>query len=340
MKKLTPTQIKVLATLGDGLWHSGTVLGKQCDVSRTAIWKNIKQLSELGLSIMSVQKLGYRLSAPFIPLTIEALQHELRQIHFYIPLDIHLFASLHSTNRFLKELSTKPTVIALCSAETQTAGRGRFGRHWHSPFGENIYWSTRWRLNCDVSHLSNLSLVVGLAIINTLNSWTGSKEIAIKWPNDLIFRDQKLCGILIEIIAESHGNADVVIGIGLNVNSSTQNETPIENPWCSVYDITQQYTNRNQLLAEMMQQLHGYITQFMAEGFDAFIDEWHRFDYLMNKKIVVTQTSGPLSGTAKGVTKAGQLILIDHDENKSHYLSSGDTSLQVSNTVHFHTRNT
>jgi len=316
----------LLHTLSDGLWHSGVLLGKTCHVSRTAIWKHIKQLNELGVSIISVPHQGYRLASPLIPLDHKAIRHELIRLGFQQPMDMHLFASLPSTNRFLKEQAPSDAVITLCAAETQTDGRGRFGRHWHSPFGENIYVSTRWRFHCDLSQLSGLGLVVSLAIHHTLEEWIGTNDIMIKWPNDLLWHERKLCGSLIEVIAESHGASDVVIGIGLNVNSMTETQSIPDKPWCSLYDITGKQHDRNPLLAKLIANLHQHVARFMIQGFSGFMAQWHPIDYLQHKTITITGPSGSLRGQAYGVNEAGQLILID-DDARTHYFSSGDTSL-------------
>lgn len=246
-----------------------------------------------------------------------------------VPLcNLHLFTSIDSTNRFLKDLPAS-NQLDICCAEMQTQGRGRFGRHWHSPFGENIYCSSRWNLNFDLTKLSGLSLVTSLAILAALKEFEVSPEIQIKWPNDLYWSDKKLCGSLIEIVAQSNGNAQVIIGIGLNVNTDTENHPLPEQPWCSLYEITKQHFNRNHLVAALINKLNQYITQFMNNDLNYFMDEWNEVDYLAGKAITVTQPSATLSGRAAGINSIGQLILIDAS-GIEHRLSSGDTSLQRS----------
>jgi len=326
MKKFNSTQLKLIALLADGSCQSGSDLGNALNVSRTAIWKQTKQLAALGLPIQSIPQQGYHLAQPLILLNEQTIRDQLNKRNFNQAVYFHLFASLDSTNHFLKQLPNS-LAIDVCCAETQTDGRGRFGRSWHSPFGENIYCSSRWHFDSDLSALSGLSLVVSLAIIATLNEFGIDEAARIKWPNDILWQNKKLCGCLIEISAESNSGADVVIGIGLNVNSATKDHPLPDKPWCSLYEMTGNYFDRNLLMACLITQLHKHIQRFVADGFPAFMAEWQPLDYLQDQLITVSHPTGPIVGKAAGVNESGQLILID-DKGIKHYLSSGDTSLQ------------
>jgi len=242
------------------------------------------------------------------------------------PFNLHLFTSIDSTNRYLKDLPMSNT-LDICCAEMQTQGRGRFGRHWHSPFGENIYCSSRWNLNADLIRLSGLSLVSSLAVLATLNEFNLSSDIKVKWPNDILWQNKKLCGSLTEIISGSNGTTQVIIGIGLNVNTDTQNHPIPDKPWCSLYEIAHHHFDRNVLIAQLIANLEKYLSKFINKDFNAFMDEWDKYDYLRGKYIKVTQSLDTLCGIACGVNQMGQLIIEDKSGVK-HYLSSGDASLQ------------
>ena len=292
MESLTPRQTHLLHILSDGTCHSGQHLGDALGISRTAIWKHIKRLTNLGLNIKRIPQQGYRLTAPFIPLSEVAIRQTLTPI-LNQALTLHLFASLDSTNRFLKTHPT-PTPLTCCISETQTTGRGRFGRHWHSPFGENIYCSFACRSEGDPSHLSGLSLVISLAIHATLQRYTNS-PIAIKWPNDLLWHDKKLAGTLIEMTAECHGGTDLIIGIGLNVNTQTQYDKALERPWCSLRDIVGHTVDRNNLIAELITQLSQHLKRFNQVGFSAFHEQWDAYDYLKKRMTTLTKPNGTLT---------------------------------------------
>ncbi len=326
MKPFSDAQCQLLTLLSDGKDHTGTALGLTLKVSRTAIWKQIHQLIELGLPISRTPQKGYRLDRPIIFLDKLAIIKELQSINLSKPVDLHIFTSVDSTNRFLKELPSSQA-IDVCCAEMQTQGRGRFGRNWYSPFGENIYCSTRWHIDGCLSQLSGLSLVVSLAVLAAIKDVISDETIQIKWPNDLLWQQRKLCGILIDIVAESHGAADVIIGIGINTNSQTADQALFNKPWCSLFDITSKLIDRNQVIARLIIHLDQHVKCFLEKGFAAFIPKWQQHDYLYNQLINVSQGTNRISGTAQGVNELGQLILIDPLGTR-HYLSSGDTSLQ------------
>ncbi|ASQ46399.1 biotin--[acetyl-CoA-carboxylase] ligase [Legionella clemsonensis] len=328
MKQLSPIQLELIKLLADGACYSGNFLGEQLGISRTAVWKHIRQLIDFGVPIKRLPQQGYQLIVPMLLLNAQTILEQLNSRGFKKSINFHLFSTVNSTNQFLKNLPSS-SQLEICCAEMQTQGRGRFGRHWISPFGENIYCSSRWEVNCDLSQLSGLSLIVGLAILMSLKDSGIHEEVLLKWPNDLLWQDKKLCGILIEIIAETHGNSQVIIGIGLNVNTATQMHPLPEKPWCSLFEITRQHYDRNTLLANLLFQLQRYVEKFLKLGFPGFIDEWRKVDYLYGKLITVMQPTGVLQGIADGVSEFGQLNLIDK-RGKRYSLSSGDTSLSRS----------
>ncbi|QMT60794.1 biotin--[acetyl-CoA-carboxylase] ligase [Legionella sp. PC997] len=322
----TSSQLNLLQLLGDGNCHSGSELGATIGITRSAIWKQINQLIAAGIPIKRIRHQGYQLTSPLLLLNKEQIMEHLELQKKMPPYNVHVVTSIDSTNRYLKDLPPTNTVD-ICCAEIQTQGRGRFGRHWHSPFGENIYCSSRWNLNYDLTKLSGLSLVTSLAIAATLNELDISSNIKIKWPNDILWFHKKLCGSLIEILAESNGSIQVIIGIGLNVNTDTQNHPLPDKPWCSLYEITQQHFDRNILIAKLIINLERYLNKFIHHDLNYFMDEWNKSDYLFGKNIKVTQSLDTLSGVACGINPLGQLILQD-EGGTMHFLSSGDTSLQ------------
>lgn len=260
-----------------------------------------------------------------IPLEESTIRNHLNTLSFLNPITIHTLQSIDSTNRFLKDLPQSHTVD-LCCAETQTQGRGRLGRAWHSPFAENIYCSIRLPFTTILSALSGLSLVVGISIIAALNELGVNDTIQIKWPNDILWKSCKLCGNLIEITADSR----VIIGIGLNVNSITKDHPLSDKPWCSLYDITHQTWDRNLIIAHLLCQLDKHIQQLIRNGLNFFLPTWQRLDYLQGQTIVVSHQSQTITGLACGIDTTGRLLLKDFQGVIQH-LSAGDTTLHLSN---------
>jgi BirA family biotin operon repressor/biotin-[acetyl-CoA-carboxylase] ligase len=247
---------------------------------------------------------------------------------FQPDIGLHLFQSIDSTNQYLKTLP-KQHPIEICCAQMQTQGRGRLNRPWYSPDADNIYCSGRWYFPQDIASLSSLSLVVSMAIMRCLLQWHISTDIAIKWPNDLLWQHKKLCGILIESYQDPCGALAVIIGIGLNVNIKPDDlawKNALTRPWCSLYEIVGHPIDRDRLLADLIIQLDQDIHQFIRSGFTPFYPIWQRWDYLQGKQITLTQPTGQLAGIAQGITDKGQLIIIDAAQ-QTHFVSSGEASI-------------
>lgn len=254
-----------------------------------------------------------------IPLNENIIRSHIDETKINHPLYFHLLDTIHSTNRFLKDLPPTEGIV-ICCAETQTQGRGRFGRVWHSPFGENIYFSARWRIDEALSCLSGLSLVVSLAVLKTLSEFDIKDNLTIKWPNDILWHKQKLSGCLIELLTTGKTPAEVIIGIGINVNSK------LDDPWCSLLNITKKQHDRNHIIGRLIHHLNQYLQQLITNGFVFFLEQWQAVDGLKGHLITVSQPTGILSGIVQGVNNTGQLIIIDTN-GTPHNLSSGDTTL-------------
>jgi len=248
----------------------------------------------------------------FIPLDLTKLRHHLSQFAKLDQINFHLFDTLDSTNTYLKNTPCSAP-ISICCAEQQTKGRGRFGRTWVSPFGENIYLSTRLQLPIPTQALSCLSLVIGLAVITALSPYLGDC-LSLKWPNDILWGEKKLCGILLELCPSA-----IIIGIGLNVNTATQTQSIEGKPWCSLYEISGRKHDRNELIARIIEAQDAHLQTFLQQGFEAFAASWDRLDCLKGKIVQV----GEKRGLALGVTALGQLRLLAESQEEL-LLSSGE----------------
>ena len=150
----------ILQTLSDGRFHSGEALAQDAGVTRAAVWKAIQSLqSDFALDIHSVHGRGYRLAESIELLDRASILQQLRQPTALAGLET--FFSIDSTNHYLMHAHAQavqaPWVVL---AEQQTAGRGRRGRSWQSPFAGNIYGSLLWRFNQINANFVGLSLVV------------------------------------------------------------------------------------------------------------------------------------------------------------------------------------
>jgi len=310
--------------LSDGQYHDGTSLGNHLNISRAAVWKVIKKLEQYTIPLVSVKGKGYRLESPLILLNPKKIKAELR--HRSVHLDI--LEKINSTNIYLEQFIRQNKQINVCIAETQSHGKGRLHRKWYSPFGENIYLSLLCPFEKDISELSGLSLISGLATCHALESLVRMKNqsLKIKWPNDIVIDHQKLAGILIEIQAESNGFCQVIIGIGVNVNMRQAPNKELNQPWSSLFKVTGEFQDRNHLCAELIDTLIDYLERFSSGGWPVFTEEWKKRDVLINKTIAIQTGDKKLKGICRGVNDRGHLLL----KTENHGIltvSSGDTTV-------------
>ncbi len=218
------TRLALIKLLADGQFHSGEALGESLGISRSAISKHIKVLQLWGLDLFRIQGKGYCIST-----SIELLDCDKILSQVKCP-QLELIPIIDSTNQYLLDRFGLLPKGAVCLAEYQQAGRGRRGRQWLSPFGSNLYLSMYWRLDAGMAAAMGLSLVVGVAIAETLQS-LGADEVRVKWPNDLYYRDKKLAGILVEMTGQAGDAAHLVIGMGLNINMPVTEGSDIGQAW-------------------------------------------------------------------------------------------------------------
>ena len=316
----------LLALLSDGEFHSGSTIGLALGVSRTAVWKHLQRLAEMGLSVESLKGKGYRLEGGIELLSLEKIKYFLDASVIERCGDIDVLMDVDSTNSVAMLRAAKGNAGGyVCLSEYQRAGRGRRGRQWVSPFGHNIYLSLVWEFDGGASQLEGLSLAVGVVIAKVLES-LGLKELSLKWPNDVLLKKRKLGGILLEMSGDPAGLCQVVIGVGLNVRMSST--VDIDQPWAA---ITQQLpeVSRNDVVAQLLNALIPMLIQFSQVGFAAYKNGWESFDAYQGQKVRIISTSCEQEGIALGVYDNGALRLLSEGQEQAIY--GGEVSLRMSN---------
>lgn len=320
------TPYKILTILQDGQFHSGEELGAKLSITRSAIWKAIKQLSEIGIPILSITGRGYCIKGG-LNLLNQATIDGFIDPNVRSQLHLELFDQVESTNDILLKRSNN-NHYDVAIAEQQTDGRGRCARHWVSPYGHNIYCSIRWNSNRDPFELSGLSLAIAVSIVRTLIQYGIDKSsIGLKWPNDVLIKQEKVAGTLIELKAESHSKTSAIIGIGINTFLSDCDADHIEQAWTTLQTQLQTPIDRNKLAGLLINNTIQVLREFANNGLSHFITEWQTHDIYLNKPIKLTNGTTILEGTYQGITPRGELILLDHT-NKTHHIISGEMSLR------------
>ncbi|ELR63172.1 Biotin-protein ligase [Photobacterium marinum] len=296
------TRLALVAMLSDGQFHSGEALGESLGISRAAISKHIKVLQSWGLDIYRVQGKGYSLASKLELLDCDKILAQVK-----CP-GLELIPVIDSTNQHLLDRVGQLPQGAVCLAEYQEAGRGRRGRQWLSPFGTNLYLSMYWRLDAGMAAAMGLSLVVGVAIAEALQS-LGADGVKVKWPNDLYYQDKKLAGILIEMTGQAGDAAHLVIGMGLNVAMAEQEGSGIDQAWTNLARACDGLPERNQLAATLIQQLHQTLEQYEQVGLEGFIERWNRLDNFLDRPVKLLIGERVVEGVARGINSQGALLL-------------------------------
>lgn len=316
-------------TLADGRFHSGTELAELLGVSRSAVWKHLSALSALDIALLALPGKGYRLEQPLELLTRVAIESHLESEAKQLVAQLEVYDQLSSTNTHLSELARQGgSSGSICFAEQQTAGKGRRGRYWVSPFGHNIYLSILWRFQGGPAAIAGLSLAMGVAVVRALRG-LGVSEVGLKWPNDIYWRQRKLAGILIEVSGESSGPCHAVIGLGLNVYLSREQGAEIEQEWVDLQQIEGGSVPfmRNQLAGALLNQLLPALASYEAASFKHYIDEWRTYDCMKGKQASVYMEKQMFSGTVAGIDDQGLLLLTQHD-GQVRAFASGEVSFR------------
>ena len=317
-------QRQLIQQLADGKTHSGEALAQRAGISRAAIAKHISQLRQMGLELFAISGKGYRLAQPLQLLDV----NQMKQWQLPGAPEILLQHLTDSTNtQILKRLQdgqqlTKGQVIV---AEAQTAGRGRRGNDWYSPFGSNLYFSMYWQLEQGIQAAMGLSLVVGIAVAQLLER-RYQCALKLKWPNDLFVHHKKLGGVLVELTGQTHADCDVVIGIGLNIQMPSTGVLKIDQPFTDLQREVETQIDRNQLVAELQQQLVQTLQHFERRGFADFVEEFNLRNEFAGQHVQLSGASEPQFGLCQGVDHQGGLILMQGDQLKTFF--GGELSLR------------
>ena len=239
-------------------------------------------------------------------------------------LDLEIHRVTQSTNDVvMQRLVDNQTTAILCAAEMQTAGKGRRGRRWVSPFGRNIYLTYGRFVGRHLFELGGLSLVIGMIVVDALRSM-GLKRVGLKWPNDIVLDGGKLGGILLELRASDARGTGLVAGVGLNLSLKPGEASNIDQPWSVIS--SQLAMPRNILLGRLGGMMIMAIQAFEDVGFDSYADKWGDYNLYNGRPINVIRGSEIISGIDEGVDRDGNLLL--RTEAGLQVYNSGEVSVR------------
>lgn len=262
-------------------------------------------------------------SHSFTPLSRSSIQTHLAQNSHDKLDDVLIYASTASTSDELwQRHSEGKNTVAVCLSETQTDGRGRCGDRWHSPATGNLYLSIFWPFPAETV-LNGLSIAIGISLINTLKE-QGINDLQLKWPNDILYKRQKLAGILVESRFGKQQNT--VVGIGLNFELPTATQQQIQQATTSLGQLCTSVPCRNQLAGNIINTMIETLQHFQHHGLRDFIKQWSQYDALHNQAITLINHSEHTAAIARGINEQGELRYQISDE--IHTLSNSHISIK------------
>ncbi len=313
--KDNPGLIRVLSFLKshDTEYLSGQDLSDVLRISRVAVWKHIKKIKELGYTIESKQKRGYRLvSNTELLLPWEIIQglktKKIGRVVYY-------FDSINSTqNQAMKMTSDSKNNGAIVIAQKQTGGKGRLGRRWISPKG-GIWFSVILYPEFDISVATLFPIASALALSNALEKCFDIKP-ELKWPNDITIKGKKVAGILVDASLESNKIENVVLGVGINFDVNIKEiEKDLKNT-TNFYGVSslrkfKKDTTPVHLVQTFLVELEKIFDLLNVGQTKKIIKEWTKRSSTIGKNVELTTKERKIRGKAIKIDDDGALVISD-----------------------------
>lgn len=311
----------------DGKPVSGQEIADEYGLSRTAIWKYVKELEQEGYEIGSMRKKGYYLiQAP--DLVNEANIKKYLETEHYGNV-IHYFETCPTTQKIAhKEAQNGAPNGTLIIAEEQTAGKGRLSRPWTSAAGLGIWMSLIIRPELTPQQAPQTTLVAAVAIVKAIEDVVGIRP-SIKWPNDILIEGKKVTGILTELQADPDRVKAIILGIGLNANLQASDfPEELRDIATSLKIVTGKEVNRAKIAAKILEYLELYIEQYVNEGFTPIKKLWEMYAVTKGKRVKAVMLHETVEGIALGISEEG-LLEVQLDDGSVQGIYSAD--IQITN---------
>lgn len=318
------TEILKLLRKADG-YVSGQQICEQLDVSRTAVWKVIRQLKEEGYQIEAVRNRGYRIVEMPDVLTGEELK-SLMQTQ-WVGRNIVYYPETDSTNLRIRELGDAGAPHGtLAVADMQTAGRGRRGRTWESPPGSSIYMSILLRPDIIPGAAPMLTLVMACSVAEGISDCE-NVDVRIKWPNDVIAGGKKLVGILTEMSTQIDYINHVTIGVGINVNMTEFPEN-IRDTATSLRLETGHKVRRAPLIAAIMKRFEeNYAVFLKTQDMSGLMEKYSGMLINLDRDVLVLGAEDSYKAHALGIDRQGELI-VRREDGTEEKIYAGEVSVR------------
>jgi BirA family biotin operon repressor/biotin-[acetyl-CoA-carboxylase] ligase len=322
---MTVPVFSLLRVLSDGRFHTVDEIREQLGFSQAALSDALDSLTSAGLEIETKGQAGCKLLTSFCALDAARVAHFLGDKAGLFSVEV--VDQTGSTNEDLMERARQGAARGLVRvAEQQTAGRGRRRRRWVSALGGTLTFSLLWHFDKAAGALSGLSLAVGVSLVRSLKAMA-LQDVQLKWPNDMLWQQRKLGGILIESVARPAGGISAVIGIGTNVRLLKPVAELIDQPAADLASAGV-HVDRNELLARVLCDLSDVLGTLSREGFAVLLPEWQRAHAYQDKMVTIEMNGEKrLEGRAVGVDETGALLVQTAEGTRA--VHSGELSLRL-----------
>jgi BirA family biotin operon repressor/biotin-[acetyl-CoA-carboxylase] ligase len=329
---------EILSFLHSGEWISGEEMAARLGISRAAVWKQIRSLRKRGYEIESSTKKGYRLAGNHDILDADLIRSGLKTQ--WLGRDLRCFSEATSTNEVARtiahecrndainrivngtanngtadETANYGTVIL---AEIQTQGRGRLSRSWASPPG-GVWMSLILRPQISLDRAYRINMAISVAICKALADLYGLAA-GIKWPNDLLIEEKKICGILMEVSAEVDRLEYVVVGIGINANVDVSGY-PAEWRSTSLHQELGREISRVGLIQKILLEIENSYQRMDSKE---IWEEWRNRSATLGRQVRISSVSGDIVGEVVDLAEDGALIIQSRDQVGLHRVLAGD----------------
>lgn len=312
-------QTQLLQYLSDGKPHSYIILSKILGISSIVMQKIFDELTSYGLKINRTHAKTCHLEKPLELLDQHFLAAELDTVINQEIGKLKVFAIIHSTNQYcLENFLTLGKYPNIALAEFQTHGRGQRGNTWVSPIASGLNLSIHWRFKDPItpSAYNCLPLKIGSIVVRVLHK-IGFADVGLKWPNDIMFQEKKLGGILIETKNNNNGQQNIVIGLGLNIDCPANFSTYTNQAAIDLASIKKPLPKRNYIAKKLISALIADLKNYPYTNTQDTISEWSKYDCMSGKHAKLILPNKNISGLVLGIDNNGSLLFyVDGDIQK------------------------
>jgi BirA family biotin operon repressor/biotin-[acetyl-CoA-carboxylase] ligase len=302
---------------------SGQRLCELLGVSRTAVWKHIRELEKQGYDIKAESGKGYMLNSDNDVLNEYEINRRLRR-----KTPVNFVKTAGSTNELAKKMAGGTTEdFSLFVSERQTGGRGRMGRSFESDTDKGVWCSFLLKPEMEPEKALSITIASSIAVCRTLEG-ACSVKAGIKWPNDVILSGGKVCGILSEMVCETGRIQHIVIGIGINVLQEKMDFTPeIRDRAVSLFTETGKKFKRADIISALCYNMQEVYTCLKRDRISEVMESWSEYTVTDGKRIRIIKNGESLEMNAKGIDGQGRLTAEDRQGN-IHKFNSGEISIR------------